>query len=297
MKAGKQMWKQESRVAAVFILPFLFGFVLFSIVPMIYALVISFMDYNVLKRFADVQFYGFGNYAHMLRDPIVWKSFLRSFMYALVYVPGIMVSSFILALWLNKSFFGRGFSRTMILVPYVANVVAVAIVWSILLDPFDGPVNKLLTAAGINPPMWMGSSSTSLSTIGLINVWQSLAFQTIVFLAAVQGVPAELYEAAEMDGAGRLRKIFDITIPWVSPTTFFLVITSLINSFQNYASVRMLTDGGPGTSSRVIALNIYEEAFSYNHYSYAAAQAMVLFGFILVLTILLWKGQKKWVHY
>ncbi|GHI00042.1 carbohydrate ABC transporter permease [Neobacillus kokaensis] len=289
---------QEKGAAVLFILPFLIGFLTFNIFPIIYSFVISFMDYNTLKPLSEANFIGFENYIHLLRDKIAMSAFLNSFYYTLIYVPGVLIFSFLLAMLLNRAFALRGITRTMILIPYVANVVAVAIVWSILLNPYDGPINQILIKIGIeNPPLWLNGIKTALPTIAIINVWQNLAFQTIVFLAALQGVDRSLYEAAEVDGASVWRKMINVTLPSISPTTFFLLITSIIGSFQNYATVRMLTNGGPGNASRVISLNIYEEAFSLNHYSYASAQAIVLFIIVLVITIFQWKEQKRWVHY
>lgn len=290
MKSG------EAKAGILFILPFLAGFLIFNLFPLLYAFYISMVDYNTLKP--SYNFIGFDNFVRIFHDNIAIKAYWNSFLYTLIYVPVLIVLSFLLAILLNRKFFLRPVSRTMILIPYVANVVAIAMVFSVILDPYDGPVNTLLHLIGIeNPPMWLGGVSTALPTIALINVWQSLSFQTIVFLAALQGVPGELYEAADLDGAGWWQRVRNVTIPLVSPTTFFLVITSIIGSFQNYASVRALTNGGPGVASRVISLNIYEEAFTYNRYSYAAAQAILLFAVILVITIIQWKGQKRWVHY
>ncbi|GGH10503.1 carbohydrate ABC transporter permease [Paenibacillus segetis] len=297
LKSIRLMMKSgEARAGILFILPFFIGFLIFNILPIIYALFISFVDYNTLKP--SFNFIGFDNFVRVFHDQIALNAYLKSLIYTLLYVPGVIIVSFLVSVVLNRKFHWRPVSRTMILIPYVANVVAIAMVWSIILDPYDGPINALLHLIGIsNPPMWLGGVGSSLPTIALINVWQSIAFQTIVFLAALQGVPKELYEASELDGAGKWRQMINITIPLVSPTTFFLVITSIIGSFQNYASVRALTNGGPGVSSRVISLNIYEEAFTYNRYSYAAAQAILLFVIILIVTIIQWKGQKKWVHY
>lgn len=289
MKSG------EAKAGLLFILPFLLGFIIFNLFPLIYAFYISMVDYNTLKP--SYNFIGFDNFVRIFNDNIAIKAYWNSFLYTLVYVPVLIVLSFFLAMLLNRKFFLRPVSRTMILIPYVANVVAIAMVFSVILDPYDGPVNAFLQMIGIEtPPMWLAGISTALPTIALINVWQSLSFQTIVYLAALQGVPNELYEAADLDGAGKWRKMLNVTLPIVSPTTFFLVITSIIGSFQNYASVRALTNGGPGVASRVISLNIYEEAFTYNRYSYAAAQAILLFAVILVITIIQWKGQKRWVH-
>lgn len=289
MKSG------EAKAGLLFILPFLLGFIIFNLFPLIYAFYISMVDYNTLKP--SYNFIGFDNFVRIFNDNIAIKAYWNSFLYTLVYVPVLIVLSFFLAMLLNRKFFLRPVSRTMILIPYVANVVAIAMVFSVILDPYDGPVNAFLQMIGIEtPPMWLAGIGTALPTIALINVWQSLSFQTIVYLAALQGVPNELYEAADLDGAGKWRKMLNVTLPIVSPTTFFLVITSIIGSFQNYASVRALTNGGPGVASRVISLNIYEEAFTYNRYSYAAAQAILLFAVILVITIIQWKGQKRWVH-
>ncbi|MBQ4899239.1 sugar ABC transporter permease [Paenibacillus sp. Marseille-P2973] len=292
----ESMKSSEAKAGIGFILPFLAGFLIFNLFPLLYAFYISLVDYNTLKP--SFNFIGFDNFTRIFHDPIALQAYWSSFLYTLIYVPALIVLSFFLAVLLNRKFFLRPVSRTMILIPYVANVIAIAMVWSMILDPYDGPVNAFLHLIGVqNPPMWLGGTKTALPTIALVNVWQSLSFQTIVFLAALQGVPKELYEASELDGAGRWKKVRNVTIPLVSPTTFFLVITSVIGSFQNYASVRALTNGGPGVASRVISLNIYEEAFTYNRYSYAAAQAILLFGVILVITIIQWRGQKKWVHY
>lgn len=289
--------RQESRAAYTFILPFLIGFLIFSVVPFFYAVGISLTNYNSLKPFSSIRFAGLDNYVRFFQDPIALQSLLKSLYYTAVYVPGVIVTSFIIAVLFNEKFYMRKLSRTLILIPYVANVVAIAMVWSIVLDPYEGPVNTILRGIGLDPPMWLGGTSSALPTIGLISIWLNFSFQTIVFLAALQGVPRDYYEAAELDGAGRFRKMLSITVPLVSPTTFFLLVTSIIGSFQNYSIVRMLTNGGPGIASRVLSLNIYEEAFSFNKFSYASAQSVLQFLVILVFTIILMKGQKKWVHY
>ncbi|WP_438449195.1 carbohydrate ABC transporter permease [Gorillibacterium sp. sgz5001074] len=289
---------KEEKVAFWFVAPFLVGFSLFYLLPTLYAFVISSLDYNSFKEFTDVKFAGLANYIRVFKDPIAISSFGRSLLFTSCYVPGIIVTALMLSMMFNAKFHFRTFTRTLIMLPYVTNVVAIAIVFSILLNPYDGVVNKLLVSWGIaHPPQWLAGIRTSLVTVAGIEVWHSIAFPTIVYLAALQGVPRDLYESAEIDGAGRIRKFLSVTMPLISPTTFFLVITNIIGSFQNYAIFRVLTNGGPGTSSRVISLNIYEEAFSYNKYSYASAQAILLFLVILFITIIQWRGQKKWVHY
>ncbi|WP_106769280.1 carbohydrate ABC transporter permease [Paenibacillus faecalis] len=290
--------KQEERAAVMMIMPFMIGFIIFALIPVVYAIVLSFLNYNSLMDLKDVKWIGLSNYIQVFQDEVALKAFLKSFYYILIYVPSVLIFGFVMALLLNKAFYGRTVIRTLILMPYVSNLVAVAMVFAILLDPFNGPVNMLLGYLGIdNPPMWLAGTKEVIPTVALISVWQGSAFHTIVYLAALQGVPRELYEAAEIDGASRWKKITNVTLPMISPTTFFLIIVSIINALQNYSAIKVYSDGGPGDASRVISYNIYEEAFSYNHFSYAGAQSVLLFLIVLVITIIQWKGQKKWVHY
>ncbi|QGQ98092.1 sugar ABC transporter permease [Paenibacillus psychroresistens] len=289
--------KQEKKAAFWFILPFVTGFLGFNLFPIVYAFLISLMDYRSFKDLGTYQFTGFKNYLDIMTDINSINAYLTSLYYILMYVPGIMIVSLLFALLLNRTFYLRFLTRSMVLMPYVSNIVAIAMVWSILLDPTDGPINKLLIWSGLKPSMWLMGTESALATVVLINIWQGLAFHAIVYLAALQAVPQDLYEAAEIDGASRFQKLRRITLPLVSPTSFFLVIISIITSLQNYASIKSMTNGGPGISTKVISFNIYEEAFTYNRFSYASAQAIILFLIILIVTIIQWKGQKRWVHY
>ncbi len=290
--------KMEEQAAWIFVAPFMIGLIFLKVIPVIYSLVMSFVDANSIKSIGSMNFVGFRNYYDVFKDSITMNSFLNSLIYTSIYVPGTICVALILASALNIKLYLRGFVRTMILVPYVSNVVAIGIIWSIIFNPFNGPLNIFLKGIGVqNPPMWLVGSSTSLITISLIAIWQNVAFQTIVYLAAMQDVPRELYESASLDGAGKIKKFIHITLPMISPTTFFLVISSIIGSTQNFALVKVLTNGGPGTSSNVVALNIYETAFGFNKFSNAAAQSVILFIILMIFTFIQWKGQKKWVHY
>lgn len=290
--------KQEARAAFVFVLPFFIGFIIFQFAPLFYAFFISFVDLNNFKPLNAVQWVGLANYTAIWKDPIAVSSYLKSFYYTILYVPFLTAVGFIAAVLLNKHFYWKSFSRSLFLMPYVANIVAISIVFSLLFDPFGGFVNALLKVLGIsNPPLWFASAKMAIPTTAMVAIWLNFPFQMIVYLAALQGVSKELYEAADIDGASKLKKLVSITLPIISPTSFFLVITATIGSFQNFTIFNALTKGGPGTASRVSSLNIYEEAFSFNHYSYAAAQAIVLFLIIMVISVIQWGGQKKWVHY
>jgi multiple sugar transport system permease protein len=290
---------QEGRTAFLFVAPFLVGFVVFNLLPMLYSAFLSLVNFNSFTEVKTDEFYGLKNYVRAFTDRLAMASFGRSFLFSAIYVAGIIVLSFLAALLLNRELFLRTASRTMIYLPYVANVVAIGIVWSIVLNPFQGPVNSLLRLLGVSEtrlPQWLTGVRSVLPTIAGIKVWQNLAFQTIVFLAALQDVPRELYECAEIDGASGLRKLARITLPLISPTTFFLVVVTVIGSFNSLAIVKALSNGGPGSASRIITLFIYEQAAKYSYYSYANALACLLFLFILLVTLLQWRAQKRWVH-
>ncbi len=290
--------RKEGFAGWVFVLPFLLGFALFNVFPLFYQLVLSVTDFNTLDGRHASRFVWATNFISVFRDSIALSSYLRTFAYVVIFVAGINVVGLALAMALNREFYGKKVVTTMILVPYVSNIVAVAIVWLFLFNPFDGPVNKLLHVLGMkNPPLWFGSPHTSLPLLALVAVWHNLAFQTVVCLAALQGVPRELYEACMIDGGTAWQRFRNVTFPLISPQMFFLVTTSAFEAFSNYAYARVITNGGPGNSSRLISLNIYEQAFTYNRYSYAAAQTILLFVVILGITWIQWKGQDRWVYY
>lgn len=300
-KGKGSMEKQEAKVAIFFLAPFIIGYIIFEMIPILSAIGMSFVDLNSLrgvKDFSSINFVGLQNYIHVFKDSDALMAYGRSLLFTLYYVPALNIFALILAMLITRQLYLKTAIRTMIFIPYVSNIVAVAILWGSLLNPFGGPVNELLKSLGIqNPPMWLFGNNTALPTIAGISVWKDVAFQMIVYMAAINNVPKELYESADVEGASKFTQFMKITIPMISPTIFAMVVTSIINSFQNYAIVKTMTDGGPGDASRVAVVNIYQQAFEYNKFSYASAQAIVLFLIILVVTIIQWKGQKKWVHY
>jgi multiple sugar transport system permease protein len=292
--------RREARIALLFIAPLFIGFAIFNLFPLVYSIFLSLVNFNSFGEIKVNEFMGIKNYLRAFNDRLALESFAKSFLFSLLYVVGIIALSLLAALLLNRKLYLRTVSRTMIYMPYVANVVAIGIVWSIVLNPFGGPINSLLKLTGVPDkalPEWLIGVKSALPTVAGIKIWQNLAFQTIVFLAALQDVPRELYECAEIDGAGGLRKFFRITLPMISPTTFFLIVVTVIGSFNSLAIVKALTSGGPGNSTRIITLFIYEQAIKYSYYSYANALACLLFIFLLIVTLIQWKAQNRWVHY
>ena len=291
---------KEERTALLFIAPFILGFLVLNFLPLFYSIFLSLVNFNELGARRTNEFFGLKNYARIFGDRLALAAYVRSFYFTAIYAGGIIILSLFLALLLNRSLFLRVPCRTMIYMPYVTNVIAVSMVWAIVLNPFEGPVNALLKLFGVaeeSLPMWLLGVKSALPTVAAIKIWRNLAFQTIVFLAALQEVPLELYECAEIDGAGWWKKFYRITLPMISPTMFFLVVVTIIGSFNSLALVKGLTGGGPGSATRIITLFVYEQAIRYSYYSYANALACLLFVFILIITLLQWKAQKLWVHY
>ncbi len=218
----------------------------------------------------------------------------RTGLYTLIYVPVIMVLSFILAYLLNKGVFWAKGIRSMFFLPYVSNMVAVAVVFQLMLGP-RGPFYLLQKFFGVEDPIIpLLNQKWALPVVVLIAVWKGIGLNFLTYLGALQNVDKSQVEAAEIDGANKWHQIKNVVIPAVAPTTFFLTISSIITSLQNFTVIQSLTDGGPGQATTVMSLNIVNTAFVKYETSYAAAQALVMFAIVMVITLIQWRGQKKW---
>ncbi len=263
----------------------LLGYLLFKLLPLFLAGVLSFTKWNIAASLDTLQFVGFGNFSRIFHDPVFWESFWNTILYAIVMVPIAIGLSLVLAVILDTHVFGRGLLRLAFYLPNISSMVAVSVVWMILFIPSYGPINSILMSLGIdNPPKWLIATSTSLVSIIIIGVWQRLGYNIIIILAGLQGVSKSLYEAAEIDGANGIQKFFYITIPSLSNTMFFLTMISFISSFQMFTPVQVMTKGGPGTSSSVLVYYIYKAAFQNNDIGGASAMAWVLFLLVFVFS-------------
>ncbi|MGI2295976.1 carbohydrate ABC transporter permease [Paenibacillus sp. GXUN7292] len=290
--------RQEELIGYLFILPFAIGFIIFQLAPLLSSILISLTDLSFISNLSAVKFVGLGNFITMFGDSQFLSALWRTLYYVVLFVPGSIGVGLVFALLINAKFFFRGPIRVAIFLPYVSNLVAVAVVWAMLLDYNDGPINALLRSVGVeNPPLWLLGVHTAIPTVVVIVVWQSIGFFMVVFLAALQNVPSELYEAAVIDGAGSWNKFWRITMPLISPTIFLLSITAIISAFQNFGPIQVLTKGGPGDASTTLSMNIYKESFVHYRFGYSTAQAIILFLLILIITVIQWRGQKKWVTY
>lgn len=280
-----------------FILPALIGFFTFMMYPLFYSLYLSFMDWNMIKPEKSV-FIGLKNFADALQNDYFRAGILNNIKLAVIAVPVLIVLSLIIANLLNMKIFGRSIMRAMYFMPYIITVTAAAVVFSAVLHPVYGPVNGILRAMGVeNPPGWATSSDWSLFTVGIFWVWKNIGYCVVIFLASLQSISSTYYEAASIDGATKLQQFFKITVPLSSPTTFFLVVTSIIQSFQIFAEVNIITQGGPGRSSLTTVMHIYEEGFQMFNMGYASAVSWLFFLLILAITVVQWVAQKKWVEY
>ena len=277
-----------------FILPSLLGFLIFTFIPVVISLCLSFTSWNFMEGIEGIKFNGLANYIRLFSDEWFLNSYKNNIIFTAVTVPVLIALGLVMATIINKYIYGGGVVRTMIFIPYIASVVAVCTVWMVLLQPSYGPVNEFFRSIGIaNPPGWLADFKWSLPSIMIIYVWQQVGYYSIVFLAGLKGLPEDVYEAAKVDGASSIRQFFSLTVPLISPTTFFLTIMGIIGSFKVFDQISVLTQGGPGSSSSVMAYYVYRTAFDYFEMGYANTLAWALFVLVFIVTLVQWKMQAK----
>jgi multiple sugar transport system permease protein len=294
-KKMNSLKRRNTLVAYSFILPNFLGFCIFTAVPVLVSIGLSFMEWDTAS---PAKFVGLKNFAKLFHDETFKISLLNTLYYTLGTVPLTLVCSLLLALVLNKGLKGLKVFRAFFFFPYITSLVAVAVVWNMLLHPTMGPVNEFLKWIGIqNPPGWTASTEWALPAVIITSVWRFMGYYMILYLAGLQGIPGELYEAATVDGANGWQKFKKITLPMLTPTTFFVSIMLVINSFKVFDLILVMTGGGPGRSTNVLVYQIYNEAFLNLRFGYSSAIAMVLFAFVLAITIIQFKVEEKWVNY
>ena len=288
--------KKESFFGILFALPVMLGFIIFVLVPLIISLVLSVTDYNVVG--ATTGFVGFDNYKHFFdgTDIYFFKSLRVTAYYVLLSVPLQIAFAFFIAMLLNANIKGKSIFRTIFYLPTIVPAVASSIVWMMLFDPDTGILNTVLKVVGIPGSRWIYGESTVIPSLALMSLW-TVGGTVVIFLAGLQNVPKELYEAVEVDGGNWLNKILAVTLPMVSPTIFFNLIMSFIGSFQVFSQAYIMTSGGPGNSSMFYVYYMYREAFQYGNLGVASALGWILFLIILVLTLMIFRTSAVWVFY
>lgn len=290
------MAREEARSAWLFLLPSLILFVVFVLLPVLAAFGISFTHWDL---FTPPKFAALDNYRQLLlEDKLFHKVLGNTVLYVIGTVPIQMGLAFFIALLLNRGVWGQNVLRVIYFLPVVSSTVAVALIWSWIFNSNFGVLNLLLSRLGVEDlPKWLNSSQWALPALIIVAIWQGLGYSMVLFLAGLQGISREAYEAGEIDGAVGWKKHRYITFPLLSPTTFFVAIVSLIGSFQVFDLAFVMTQGGPANSTNTIVYYVYQNAFQFYRMGYASAAAMILFAIILVFTLLQYRLQDRWVHY
>ncbi len=286
-RSGKSL--RDTLTAYSFIAPNFIGFCVFTLVPMVFAIVLAFCNWDGVH---PVEFAGLQNFIDLMGDKTFKAAFVNTIIYTAATVPLTLVCSLGLAMILNQKVFGRNFFRTVSFFPYVASLVAVAAVWNMIFSPSMGPVNMLLSSLGVEDlPRWAAGKETAMLTVVLFSVWKNMGYYMVIYLAGLQGTNPSLKEAASLDGANKWQVFLHVTLPQLRPTTFLVVITLTIASFKVYDQMFMITQGGPGDATITLVYYIYNVAFvNTPKYGYASALAMVLFVLVLIVTIIQFKG-------
>jgi multiple sugar transport system permease protein len=310
-KKFKSAPARRDRWGYLFIAPWIIGFLVFTAGPMLASIVLSFTDYDM----ASAKPIGFGNYANLIwqlnpagghGDPLFYKSFWNTFYYALFSVPLGLTGSLLLAVLLNQKLKGLSFFRTVYYLPSLVPAVASSLLWIWILQPDSGLLNQFLSwlfkhypvnLLHLTTPRWLQSEAWSKPSLILMSLWGIGGSRMIIFLAGLQGIGDQYYEAAKIDGAGAFRTFRHVTLPLITPVIFFNLVLGIIGAFQAFTQAYIMTNGGPNNSSLLYALFLYQLAFERLQMGKASAMAWLLFLMLLIFTLIQFNSSKKWVHY
>jgi len=296
-KYKKPFWttsRKESLSGLLFIVPEFIGIALIGIFPLLFSLYLSFTEWNLVGGLDAINFIGLDNFKYLFKDVIFHKSLINNLIFSAVYVPFSIGIALVIAYFISSAVYFKDFFKVAFFIPYISTMVAVAAVFSVLFHPSLGVINNVLMSLGVeNPPGWLGSTNTALWAVIIIAVWHVVGYNVVIYIAGLTGVSKELYEAAQIDGANKFKQFIHITMPMLGPTTFFLVITSIVNSFKVFDLIAFLTEGGPNNATNVLVYYIYEEGFQNFRMGYASALSWVLFIIVAVITLITGRAQKS----
>jgi multiple sugar transport system permease protein len=286
----RTFWQQWSGI--LFAVPWLLQFVLFILIPFAASFWLSLTDY----RFRDFpRIIWFENYADLASDDVFLKSVFNTLYYTVFHVPGVMIIAFFIAILLNQKVKGMPLFRTLFYLPSVTAGVATIMLWLVILQP-NGILNQALGLFGLPGPRWLTSTQWAMPSLILMSFW-TVGTTMILYLAGLQGIPQHLYEAASIDGAGHLRKLWHVTVPMMTPTIFLTLVLGIIGSWQVFTQALILTGGGPANATLFVLLYLYRKAFLIFQMGYASAIAWVLFVIILIFTLIQFVIARRWVYY
>ena len=291
------MAQKEAWYAYLFLAPWIVGFLIFVAGPMIASLILSFTKYDISNPPA---FLGFENFNRAFRlDPQFWPSLKRTFIYAALVVPTSVGGALLVALLVNQRLRGTNVFRTVFFLPHLTPVVASIYVWTWLLNPSFGLVNEIIyRVSHLQGPGWFGDTTWAIPSLVLVALWGAIGGNLmLIFLAGLQGVPKDLYEVAELDGAGKWDRFWHVTLPMISPTLFFNSILAIIGALQSFTPAFVATNGGPAYATTFYALQIYNTAFSFGEMGYACALAWLFFIVLVTFTYVQFRASRRWVYY
>ncbi|WP_237839919.1 carbohydrate ABC transporter permease [Cellulosimicrobium cellulans] len=292
--ASSALARRDAAVGYTMVAPAVLGALAFVVAPLVTVVWYSLHEWNVLA--STFTFAGADNYERMLSDPGLHDSLLASLWFSVGLVVLNISLALLLAVLLNQRLPGTTTFRTFFFSPVVVSLVAWTIVWSFLLQA-DGGINGFLSLLGIEGPNWLRGETTAMISVIVVQVFKNVGLNMILFLAALQGVPEEVQEAARIDGAGAWRRFRSITLPLISPTVLLVSILTIVGSLEVFAQIAVLTGGGPGNSTTVLVYYLYQQAFRFNDFGYASAISVLLFVIVLVLTLVQWQTRKRWVFH
>jgi multiple sugar transport system permease protein len=287
---------REAIAGYLFLLPNIIGFLAFTVLAVVASAAISLTNWDLLS---SAEFIGLENYRALIFDDPLFRTVLwNTFYFTMGSVPASIVIALGLALALNTGIRALPWFRAAYFLPVITATVVVALIWRWFYNPDFGVLNHLLYQLGVdNPPNWLATQAWAMPAVIIVAVWKQVGYNMVIFLAGLQAIPQDLYEAAAIDGAGRWQRFWNITLPLLTPTTFFILVISVIGSLQAFDAILILTDGGPANATRTIVYHIWQQAFVYLEMGYAAAVSWILFFFIFLFTLLQWRLQQRWVHY
>ena len=296
MKKTSIKLNKEWLTGYLMIFPVVAGLLVFYIYPIFKVIIDSFYE---VGSFNKRSFVGLDNYLTMFNDPKMWSSLFNTFSYVIVIVPGTIIISLILAALLNTKIKGRGFFRVVYFIPAITMGAAVAMIWKWMYNSDHGIINAILNTLGFDSVNFLTNPNTALLSICLVSIWINVGYNMIILLAGIQGISKTYYEAASIDGASPVKQFFGITLPLVTPTLFFVLITNLIGTFQTFDTIYMMIkeSGIAMEATQSMVMYFFRNAFSYSKKGYASALAVFLFLIIMLVTLIQMKLQKKWVNY
>ena len=289
------MYRSKKKIIITFLFPSLLGLLIFKVGAMLYSLYISFTEWNL---FGDPEFVGLQNYIEIFHDDRFYEALKNTILFIVGYLPIVVVLSLGIAVLLNSKVKGVKVFRGVFFLPVITSWVAVSMIWKGLLNPEFGVINSVIEAFGGTGPAWLQNPLFVIPAVIMVSVWKDVGFLSIIFLGGLQGISQEYYEASRIDGANKWQQFKSITLPLLSPTTFYALIITIINSFQVFDQIWIMTSGEPTADLvPVMVTEIYKNSFQYQKMGYATALSWILFLIIIAVTIFQNVMQKKWVHY